>query len=118
MTEHCRTGGNKTESEKNKRNGASSYLQGKALLCRVHCGLTVVRVQVQQMVICCTAGPEEEKISERTDFKQLSTIIMMYTALHVPWKPTKNKECFGLPPMIPMQHCNVKSFYGEERRMS
>ena len=30
----------------------------------------------------------------------------------------KNKECLGLPPMIPMQHCNVKSFCGKQRWMS
>uniref|UniRef100_A0A3Q3FUB8 Galactose-3-O-sulfotransferase 4 n=1 Tax=Labrus bergylta TaxID=56723 RepID=A0A3Q3FUB8_9LABR len=39
---------------------------------------------------------------------------LYFQVLHVPWKPTKNKECFGLPPMIPMQLCSVKSLCGEE----
>lgn len=61
LTEQMSPQGNKTESEKKKRNGTSSYLQGKVVLCYIHGGLAVVRVQVQHMVIFCTARPEEGK---------------------------------------------------------
>lgn len=47
------------KARKKKRNGCS-YLQGK-VICYIHCGLTVVRVQVQQIVLFCTNVPEEER---------------------------------------------------------
>lgn len=28
----------------------------------------------------------------------------------LPWKPTKYSECFGLPPMIPIQHSSFRMF--------
>lgn len=55
------TGGSKTKMKKLKRQSISSYLQGKVLLCYIHCGLAVVRIQVQQMVIFWTLGPEGDK---------------------------------------------------------
>lgn len=50
------------------------------------------------------------------DMKWLNTIIITHNLLGLPWKPTKNKECFGLPPMIPMQHSNIKSFCLKDKR--
>lgn len=49
--------------------------------------------------------------------KWLNTIIT-HNLLGLPWKPTKNKECFGLPPMIPMQHSNIKSFCWKTKGMA
>lgn len=59
---------------------------------------------------------KRKKENVRTNMKKLVTIIIMDNLLNLPWKPTKNKECFGLPPMIPMQHSNIKSFCLKENK--
>lgn len=64
MTERSCHRRKQNRKQKAMSNDTSSYLQGKVLLCYGHCGLTVVRVQVQQMVIFHTAMPEKKKKKE------------------------------------------------------
>lgn len=49
-------------------------------------------------------------LEESTRYIKTKTVWGGGVALALPWNPTKNSECLGLPPMIPMQHSNLRMF--------